>query len=201
MKRYIIAVLSYLLLLPFPVNSQINSAIREDSIKSNVLGVTRQYTVYFPKSYTRSGEKKYPVLYLLHGHSHRNNDWTKDGRLKETADGLMSLPEQERPNTMEPEYAEFGRSILTNDCIALIKHTDKTTLEKLHSIRWFVDCGDDDFLLDVNTRFHREMKRAGVPCELRIRDGNHDWKYWQSSLCMALPFISEAFRKNPPTDK
>ena len=62
--------------------------VREDSIKSKVLDVTRKYTVCLPESYSTATGKKYPVLYLLHGHSHRNNDWVRDGKIRELVDQL-----------------------------------------------------------------------------------------------------------------
>ena len=74
-------------------------------------------------------------------------------------------------------------------------YADEETVKALRTIDWFVDCGDDDFLLDTNTRFFREMKKAEVPCELRVRDGDHDWKYWSSALSIALPFVSNSFKK------
>ncbi|MCO5238222.1 MAG: alpha/beta hydrolase-fold protein [Chitinophagaceae bacterium] len=110
---------------------------------------------------------------------------------------LMSLPKpKERPAAMNPnpQSMEFGQSVLANDCIALIENIDQTRLEKLRKIKWFVDCGDDDFLLDVNTKFCRAMKEAKVPFELRIRDGDHNFEYWTSALYLALPFVSDGFK-------
>jgi len=96
---------------------------------------------------------------------------------------------------MDQKMAEFGKSVLANDCVAFVSYTDEETLGKLRTVRWFVDCGDDDFLLEANFNFYREMQKAKVPCQLRIRDGDHNWEYWQSSLSLALPFVSEGFGK------
>jgi S-formylglutathione hydrolase FrmB len=108
---------------------------------------------------------------------------------------LMSLPRQERPQAMDSTFQEFGMSVLANDCIVLVNYADLATLEKLRTIRWFVDCGDDDFLLDVNFSFYKAMREAKIPCELRVRDGNHNWDYWCVSLSIALPFASEVFQR------
>jgi len=108
---------------------------------------------------------------------------------------LVSLPKQDRVPVMDPVMEELGRSVLANDCIALVAYTDEATLEKYRTIRWFVDCGDDDFLLEANFNFYREMQKAKVPCQLRVRDGNHNWEYWQAALYMALPFVSDGFGK------
>ena len=52
---------------------------------------------------------------------------------------------------------------------------DEDRKADLRSVAWFVDCGDDDFLLDRNIEFYQAMRNAGVPCQFRVRDGGHDW--------------------------
>ena len=37
------------------------------------------------------------------------------------------------------------------------------------------------------------MRAAGVPAELRVRDGVHNWEYWHLALRLALPFASRNF--------
>ncbi len=275
----------------FPQAGTNESQIRIDSMVSKTLHVIREYSVYLPESYMKAPDKKYPVLYLLHGHSHSNNDWVTDGKIQEVADllkgenktcemiiimpdagsirngyfdtkgwnyetfffeefipfvekkyriigkksdraiagfsmggggaaayaleypdmfssvyamsALMTLPKRDRTAlstqdstpVADPQMVEFGKSVLANDCIVRVSFSDDTSLEKYRTIRWFLDCGDDDFLLDVNFRFYQEMQRAKVPCELRVRDGNHNWEYWRSALYMALPFVSDGFGK------
>ena len=46
-----------------------------------------------------------------------------------------------------------------------------------------------------NMEFIKTMKMARIPHQFRVRDGIHDWCYWQESLFMALPFISNGFGK------
>ncbi len=287
MRGCVFFVMLVLLWIPLEAFSQSNRQLAEDSIQSKVLNVTRKYAVYLPKSYSQSKDKKYPVLYLLHGHNNRYNFWGDNGNLQEivedvvaagkstemiivmpdaasiqngyfdmegwkyetfffeefipyvemkyrilgdkysraiagfsmggggaTAYGikhadmfsavyaigaLMTLPRDGKRLANppgDPELVAFGTSVLANDCIFLISYIDKETLRKLHTVKWFIDCADADFLLDVNTQFHREMKKAGIPCELRVRDGNHDGEYCMSALYTALPFISNSFGKN-----
>ncbi|MDD2436035.1 MAG: alpha/beta hydrolase-fold protein [Massilibacteroides sp.] len=287
MSAAILSVQAYALPLISPAEGQ----TRIDSMSSKILNVTRQYSVYLPKSYSIHTEKRYPVLYLLHGLYDNNKGWLEGGNLQYIAneiidndkacemiivvpdagtvkDGyfniegwpyetfffeefipfiekkyrilgdkphraiagysmggggatvyalehpdmfssvyamsaLMTLPKRDRTTppkqdgtpVKDPKMIEFGKSVLANDCIVLISFSDDTTLEKYRAIRWFVDCGDDDFLLDVNYSFYQEMKKAKVPCEFRVRDGGHDWKYWHSALQMALPFVSDSFGK------
>jgi S-formylglutathione hydrolase FrmB len=37
------------------------------------------------------------------------------------------------------------------------------------------------------------MRDAGVPAQLRVRNGIHNWEYWHESIRMALPFASRNF--------
>ena len=63
------------------------------------------------------------------------------------------------------------------------------------AVRWFIDCGDNDFLYEGNCIAHIEMRKKEIPHEFRIRDGAHNWTYWRESLPVVLSFISDAFHQ------
>jgi enterochelin esterase-like enzyme len=63
------------------------------------------------------------------------------------------------------------------------------------SVRWFIDCGDDDFLYEGNSLVHIAMRKREIPHEFRIRDGAHNWTYWRESLPDVLEFISKGFHQ------
>ena len=67
--------------------------------------------------------------------------------------------------------------------------------EKAKQVRWFIDCGDDDFLFEGNSLVHIAMRKKGIRHEFRIRDGAHNWTYWRNSLPEVLAFISDAFHQ------
>ena len=67
--------------------------------------------------------------------------------------------------------------------------------EKLKSVRWYIDCGDDDFLYEGNSLVHLAMRKKNIPHEYRVRDGGHTWTYWRESLPEVLKFVSEAFHQ------
>lgn len=98
----------------------------------------------------------------------------------------VSLPDYRKENT-DP----YNSAIRRNDCIDFVNAADKQTLGSLRAINWTLDCGDDDFLFDVNIDFFRAMRTAGVRVELRVRDGSHTWTYWRDALPQAL---TSAFR-------
>ncbi|MEO6721692.1 MAG: alpha/beta hydrolase-fold protein [Ferruginibacter sp.] len=67
------------------------------------------------------------------------------------------------------------------------------TLKK--SVRWYIDCGDDDFLYEGNSLVHIAMRKREIPHEYRTRDGGHNWTYWRTALPQVLEFISQAFHQ------
>ncbi|CAN5765635.1 alpha/beta hydrolase-fold protein [soil metagenome] len=67
------------------------------------------------------------------------------------------------------------------------------TLKK--SVRWYIDCGDDDFLYEGNSLVHIAMRKREIPHEFRIRDGGHNWTYWRQALPTVLEFVSQGFHQ------
>jgi len=63
------------------------------------------------------------------------------------------------------------------------------------AVRWYIDCGDDDFLYEGNSLLHIEMRKREVPHEYRVRQGGHSWTYWRESLPTVLEFVSQAFHQ------
>lgn len=65
--------------------------------------------------------------------------------------------------------------------------------QDIKSVRWYIDCGDDDFLYEGNSLIHIAMRKRELPHEFRIRDGQHNWVYWRESLPAVLEFITKSF--------
>ena len=70
-----------------------------------------------------------------------------------------------------------------------------TAAEDLRSVRWYIDCGDDDFLFEGNSKVVIALREKDIPYEFRVRDGAHNWTYWRESLPEVLRFISDAFHQ------
>lgn len=264
------------------------SKVVRDSIFSKVLNAQRQFTVYLPKSYEVNKDKKYPILYLLHGVYGIDQDWFLRGHAKDVADQLMASGEACEMIIVSPNaggnpyagdwngyfdmpgwsyetffYKEFlpyieshyrvvgdkqhraiaglsmggggttcysqhhsdmycaayamsalmdipqtgavpskdpgdkmsilNQSVTEHSCIKYVVNADDAAKTQLKTIKWFIDCGDDDFLFDRNIEFIQAMHKAGIPCEFRVRDGGHTWEYWHSALYNCLPFVTRAF--------
>ena len=63
------------------------------------------------------------------------------------------------------------------------------------AVRWYIDCGDDDFLYEGNCLVHIAMRKKEIPHEFRIRDGAHNWTYWRAALPEVLQFVSMSFHQ------
>jgi len=72
---------------------------------------------------------------------------------------------------------------------------DTLTGDRKKAIRWYIDCGDDDFLYEGNSLVHIAMRKKEIPHEFRTRDGGHTWTYWRASLPKVLSFISDTFHQ------
>src|SRR5580765_4568736 len=55
---------------------------------SKALGTRRQMRVYTPPGYT--ADRKYPVLYLLHGLGNTSTEWTQRARAPQIVDNLLA---------------------------------------------------------------------------------------------------------------
>jgi S-formylglutathione hydrolase FrmB len=80
-----------------------------------------------------------------------------------------------------------------HNAISLI---ESSPAEDIKTVRWFIDCGDDDFLYEGNSLAHIAMRKKEIPHEYRVRDGGHTWTYWRESLPQVLHFISQAFHQH-----
>ncbi|MEZ5106990.1 MAG: alpha/beta hydrolase family protein [Draconibacterium sp.] len=87
---------------------------------------------------------------------------------------------------------EVSESWKAYNPIHLAETVDK---EKLKSIRFYIDCGDDDFLYKGNSTLHIKMRDLQIPHEYRVRNGSHSWSYWRTGLYDGLMFISEKFHR------
>ena len=103
----------------------------------------------------------------------------------EGMDGYLELTKMKAGSKeqMEVYFKRHSALALINDMPA----------EEIKSVRWYIDCGDDDFLYEGNSLIHIAMRKKEIPHEFRIRDGVHRWTYWRVSLPEVLSFISERF--------
>lgn len=110
--------------------------------------------------------------------------------------GPLSMKELEkRMDWYKEKYseAELKSYYERHNVLELLK---TIPVEEIKSIRWYIDCGDDDFLYEGNSLVHIAMTQKEIPHEYRVRDGAHNWTYWRESLPKVLSFVSDTFHQN-----
>lgn len=107
----------------------------------------------------------------------------------------MDIPEvgAARYENSDDKLAILTRAVKERSCIKFVEDSNDKIKVELRKVNWFIDCGDDDFLLDRNIEFFRALRKSGINSQFRVRDGGHDWEYWHSALYMCLPFVSRNF--------
>jgi S-formylglutathione hydrolase FrmB len=105
---------------------------------------------------------------------------------------LTSQDTQVNPNDHQTAVSKAVHDL---SAIEYVRNASAEVVDKLKTVRWFVDIGDDDFLLDQDLEFHRLMRGKRITCELRVRNGGHVWEYWTSALRTSLPFAAQSFKK------
>jgi enterochelin esterase-like enzyme len=69
------------------------------------------------------------------------------------------------------------------------------SVDVLKKVRYYIDCGDDDFLFKGNAALHVALAERKVPHEFRVRDGGHAWVYWRTGIVDGLKFIGQSFHR------
>ncbi len=280
------------LVLCFPVGgsamAQTGKVFDELSLTSKILGAERKYAVYLPPDYETS-DRRYPVLYLLHGAGDDQTGWIQFGEVRRIADeAILSgkatpmvivmpdanqthkgyanhisedfryedyffeefLPHVESQYRIKGEkrfravaglsmggngsfiYALRHPELFSSACplsayagplsledlrrhmqvleqtateeqmkefierYSILKLIENTPDKERGAVRWYIDCGDDDFLYEGNSLAHIAMRKRGIPHEYRVRDGGHSWRYWREALPEVLDFVSQSFHQN-----
>lgn len=264
------------------------------SVKSTILGKDVAYSIYLPADYDVSN-RKYPVLYLLHGYTDDETGWTQFGEAHMIADRSIQSGESAPMIIVMPDagvtwyvnshdgktrYEDFfikeliphidasyrtrttrqyraiaglsmggygtlimatkhpelfsaaaplsaavwtdeevmandenfwnnalgniygkkdlvGKARLTEHYYknSILKIIETGSAEELKKIRFYIDCGDEDFLIKGNMALHAAMIDKKIPHEFRVRDGAHNWTYWRTALPDVLKFVSESFHQ------
>ncbi|OKL42120.1 alpha/beta hydrolase [Pontibacter flavimaris] len=62
---------------------------------------------------------------------------------------------------------------------------------KASGVKFMIDCGVDDFLIEDNRELHRRLVYEKVPHEYIERPGAHTWAYWGNALEYHLLFFQK----------
>ncbi len=81
----------------------------------------------------------------------------------------------------------FGEATVAGsdaDLLHLLAQADPAALPALRL--W---CGRQDGLLSASQRFHQACTAAGLPVELEVGAGDHDWAYWDARIRDVLAWL------------
>ncbi len=78
---------------------------------------------------------------------------------------------------------------------SIMKLVETKSADELRKVRYWIDCGDDDFLIKGNCLLHIALTEKNVPHEFRVRNGQHNWDYWRTGIVDALQFIGVSFHQ------
>ena len=111
--------------------------------------------------------------------------------------GALSLEDFKARLSQSDQNASVSDSVVEayynrHSALALVKAMPEDQTE---AVRWYIDCGDDDFLYEGNSLIHIAMRQREIAHEYRVRDGGHSWTYWREALPSVLAFVSQAFHQ------
>ena len=86
-------------------------------------------------------------------------------------------------SAMQPENAPLD----------LIRNATPEQLSAISRIRWYIDCGDDDYLYEGNLALYMLLREKQIPVQYRLRDGAHNLLYLLSALPDVMTFVSLSF--------
>lgn len=117
--------------------------IRSIHYWSGINGLERHINVYIPAEYEQDPDKRYPVLYLVHGWGEDENGWSVQGHMANIMDGLIGsgkavpmivvMPSGDiKTNSDVREASGNITDIYVNDLIPFIDRTFRTYTDKEH---------------------------------------------------------------------
>jgi enterochelin esterase-like enzyme len=75
----------------------------------------------------------------------------------------------------------------------LLNGASKEETDQIKRVRWYISCGDDDFLYRDNSMMHVLFREKEIAHEYRVKDGGHTWTYWRMELPLVMEFVSKSF--------
>lgn len=73
--------------------------------------------------------------------------------------------------------------------------TNMLDLVKDNKLKLIIDCGVDDFFMEVNRQLHNKMLALKIDHDYIERPGKHNLEYWENSLKFQLLFFNVFFKK------
>lgn len=109
------------------------------------------------------------------------------------ADGIKQWLESRQMVQFTPAIYDYYQANYSIIKLLADYQSKREQNKKELTVRFYVDCGDDDFLWRENLAVYSYMKQADLPLEYRMHDGAHTWSYWRTALPEVLAFVTKSF--------
>jgi enterochelin esterase-like enzyme len=162
----------------------------------------QEFIPFIEKTYRIRAEKRYravaglsmggggTTIYALHHPEMFSSACPLSASVRRYNESMERQAKELAELKLSPE--EIETYYKNHDAVYLVENM---TVNKENQVRWYIDCGDDDFLYEGNALLHIAMRKKEIPHEYRVRDGAHNWTYWRESLPEVLEFVSGSFHQ------
>jgi enterochelin esterase-like enzyme len=114
-----------------------------------------RYVVYTPPDYDRDAERRYPVLYLLHGWSDSETSWTQIGQAHHILDALIAAGEAKPMVVVMP--LGYGQMSFVESGVGVLNDPAAVLANAVHFERALLD----EILTQVESSYHVRRDRDG----------------------------------------
>lgn len=95
-----------------------------------------------------------------------------------------------------PGMKPYYEGIKAHNMVKYLREATPEQQESIKTVRWYIDCGDNDYLLEGSLHLYELMRSLEFPCaQFRVREGTHQQEYWRTALPEVLTFISIGFKE------
>ena len=107
--------------------------------------------------------------------------------------GKWIIEQMRSMSDMSKVPAEKAESYFKQFSIEDILKSSEDKVNAIKWVRWYISCGDDDFLTIDNSLLHIQLRQNQIGHEYRVKDGGHSWSYWRMELPEVMEFVSRSF--------
>jgi len=70
---------------------------------------------------------------------------------------------------------------------------NQISILKQHGQLLYLDCGSDDFFIEVNRQLHQTLRTNNISHHYAEWPGSHNWDYWRASIQYQMVFFNQFF--------
>ena len=186
----------------YEINDVDHGTVAKVWYDSPALGMKRRMSIYTPPGYETSGDRRYPVLYLLHGMGGDEEAWLTQGRAAQILDNLIAegavepmivvMPNGNASQEAAPGETHFG---LVPPTVALPHTMDGAFEEAFPDIIAYVDRTYRRWAASIHCTLRSSILTClimSVSSRLRSIRGSKDRKYIKTarrSSAVSLPTL------------